>query len=164
MSAKRQGGGGLRALGAALPRIAAPILGKRGLAAGRLVADWPAIVGAELADVAVPDRLSFPHGERSGGTLRLKVAPSAALEIQHRAPLLIERINVALGYPAVARLSLVQAPPPARRRPAPPPRRELGEAERRAIGRQVEKVVDPDLREALGRLGEAVAAAKPPRR
>jgi hypothetical protein len=157
-------GGGPRALGATLPRIAGPILGKRGLGAGRLVADWAAIVGAELADVATPDKLSFPPGERSGGTLRLKVAPAAALEIQHRAPLLIERINVALGYPAVARLSLVQAPPSPKARRGPPPRRPLAEAERAAIARSVEGVADPELREALGRLGQAVAASKPPRR
>lgn len=157
-------GGGPRALGATLPRIAGPILGKRGLGAGRLVADWVAIVGAELAEMAIPDKLSFPRGERSGGTLRLKVAPGAAVEIQHRAPLLVERINVALGYPAVARLALVQAPPTRAAKRGPPPRRALDQAERTALGRKVDSVADPALREALERLGEAVIATQPKRR
>ena len=157
-------GGGPRALAATLPRIARPILGKRGLGAGRLVADWAAIVGAEFAGMTVPDKLSFPRGERSGGTLRLKVAPAAALEIQHRAPLLVERINVALGYPAVARLVLVQASPTRTAKLGPPPRRALDAAERTALGRKVESVADPALREALERLGEAVIATQPKRR
>jgi hypothetical protein len=163
MSAYRRGGGP-RALGATLSRVTGPILGKRGLAAGRLVADWTAIVGAELAEMAIPDRLSFPPGERSGGTLRLKVAPGAAVEIQHRAPLLVERINVALGYPAVARLALVQAPPTRAAKRGPPPRRPLDEAERQSLGQKVESVADPGLREALERLGESVIATQPKRR
>jgi hypothetical protein len=147
-------GGGLRAAGTMLPKVAGPILGKRGLGAGRLIAEWAAIVGTELAAQAAPVKLAFPPGERTGGTLRLRVAPAAAVELQHRAPVIVERINAALGYAAVARLSFVQAPlPQPKRAPAP---RALEPAEAAALERQLEAVEDPALREALGRLGRAV--------
>ncbi|MBX6368635.1 MAG: DUF721 domain-containing protein [Rhodospirillales bacterium] len=152
-------GGGFRAIGAALPRLATPVLGKRGLGEAQLLLHWEAIVGAELAEDARPERLSFPKGERSRGTLRLRVTPAAAPTVQHDAPLIIERINAFLGYPAVARLSLVQAPPASpRARPAAP--RPLRPEERKALAERVAPVGNEELRAALERLGAAVLRAE----
>jgi hypothetical protein len=144
---------GLRAVGLAVSKLGAPILGKRG--GGllvRLKADWPAIVGIEWAGATWPDALG-----RDGG-LRLRTLPAAALEIQHRAPLLIERINAFLGRKAVTRLSLVQGllplPPPARRPQA------LAVAEAVLIEAQLRGIADPELRRALARLGQAVIGAE----
>ena len=73
--------------------------------------DWPAIVGDALSNRCIPLKLSFPERtRRCDGTLTLQVEPAWALELQHFAPQLIERINASLGYRAVARLALRQAP------------------------------------------------------
>lgn len=152
-------GGSFRAIGAELPKLARPVLGKRGLGEAQLLMHWEAIVGPELAEDARPERLSFAKGERAHGTLRLRVAPGAALELQHQAPVVIERVNAFLGYPAVARLAFVQAPlPPARPRPVAP--RPLRPDEQEALVRRVETVDDEELRAALERLGAAVLRAE----
>lgn len=154
--------GRLRAIAAEVPRIAQPVLGKRGLGEAQLVAQWAAIVGAELADQLSPDRLSFPRGERREGTLRLRVASGWALQVQHREPQLIERINAFFGYRAVAKLALVQAPPASAGPPARPAPRPLAAGEHQALDRRLEDIEDPALREALRRLGAAViGSAKP---
>jgi hypothetical protein len=156
--------GKMRALAGEVAKIAAPVLGKRGLAPAQLVASWSSIVGSEWAGKATPERLAFPQGERSDGTLRLRVAPGCATELQHRAPLLLERINGFFGYRAVARLVLVQGPPlnpagpPPSRKPAP-----LAPEERAALDRRLLAIKDPGLREALRRLGEAVIGSEPRR-
>jgi hypothetical protein len=152
--------GSLRAIAAEVPKIAGPVLGKRGFAEAQLVAQWPAIIGEELARGASPEKLSFTRGERREGTLHLRVAPALALEIQHREPVLIERINAFFGYRAVARLALKQGPPsrPADRRP--PQLRALNEEERRQLDGRLTDVEDPGLRAALQRLGEAVIGSK----
>ena len=73
--------------------------------------DWPAIVGDALSSRCIPLKLSFPERtRRCDGTLTLQVESAWALELQHFAPQLIERINASLGYRAVARLALRQAP------------------------------------------------------
>jgi hypothetical protein len=146
----------MRAIGAALPRIAAPILGKEGAGAAELIAQWPAIVGEAIAGSCQPTRLAFPRGERRNGTLRLRVASAAATEIQHREPILIERINGYFGYGAVARLVLVQGPPPLPERADPPMPRPLEGDEQAALARRLETVADPELRDALERLGRAI--------
>ena len=145
---------GLRAVGLAVSKLGAPILGRRG--GGlliRLKADWPAIVGAEWAATTWPAALG------RDGDLKLRALSAAALEVQHRAPLLIERVNAYLGRPAVTRLRLVQGPlplPPAARRPLAPT---LAAAEAALIEAQLRDIADPELRGALARLGQAVVGA-----
>jgi hypothetical protein len=153
--------GGLRSLAGEVPRIAAAVLGKRGFGAAQLIADWRSIVGAELAEKISPDRLSFPPGERRDGTLRVRVAAGLAPEVQHRSPVIIERINGFFGYRAVARLVLVQGPPARPGRPAPPRPRPLRADEQGALDRRLAGIEDPTLREALRRLGEAVLGSTP---
>jgi hypothetical protein len=140
--------GGLRAIAAEIPRIAATALGKRGFGEAQLVTQWEAVMGPELAAKLAPDRLNFARGERAGGTLRLRVASAFATEAQHLEPVLIERINSFFGYGAVA-------PIQADCQAAPPPR-PLSDAERADLAQRVATVPEGDLRDALARLGASV--------
>src|SRR5579884_4014310 len=143
---------GLRALGAAAAPVAAPLLARGGGILARLKARWSEIVGPELAAATWPESLG------RGGGLRLRVAPAAALAVQHRAPLVIERINLFLGRAAVSRIALVQAPLPLPPPPAPPPLRAVPAAA--GLDRSLAGIADDGLRAALGRLGRAVIAAE----
>jgi hypothetical protein len=147
--------GFMQAIGATLPRIAKPVLGKQGLGEAELLQQWPAIIGDDLARYCWPIKLSFPRGQRRDGTLRLRVASALALEIQHREPVLLERINGYFGYRAVTRLALIQGgtPPAAERPPSPRP---LAAAERAALDDRLGGIADPGLRAALERLGSAI--------
>jgi hypothetical protein len=143
---------GFRAAGASLPRIVGPIVARHGGGIlARLKSDWATIAGQELAENAWPEAL------QRGGTLKLRVASHKALELQHRAPLVIERINRFFGRDAVTRLALVQGPLPlppattARQSPRP-----LAAGEEGALGQQLAAVEDPELRQSLDRLGRAV--------
>lgn len=148
--------GRLAAIAAEVPRIVAPVLGKRGFGEAQLIAEWAAIMGPDLAGQVSPDKLSFRNGERREGTLRLRVAPAAAPLVQHREPQIVERVNTFFGYRAVARLALVQGPPAREPEPPPPRPRPLAAPERQSLDRRLAVIEDPDLRDALRRLGEAV--------
>lgn len=147
---------GLRALAVSLPRVTKRLFGKRGFAEGGLAADWPGIVGAELATRCRPGKLAFARAtERREGTLTLRVEAPFATEVQHLAPQIMERINGYFGYRAVARLLLKQvaySPQPAiqptKSEPVPEMTPELAA--------RLESVEDPELRAALGRLGRAL--------
>lgn len=156
--AEQQRRGSMRAIAAEVPRIAGPVLGKRGFAEAQLVAHWPAIIGEDIAEGAMPEKLAFARGERRDGTLHLRVAPALATEIQHREPVLLERINAFFGYRAVARLVLKQGPIERPAAPAPRPR-PLRPPERKQLDRRLSDIEDPALRAALQRLGEAVIGA-----
>ncbi len=145
---------GLRALATSVDKVVRPIWKKRGLAETSLVADWPAIIGPDLASQSHPQRL-VRRRDDSGATLHIVVAGPLALELQHLAPQVIERINTYFGYRAVARLSLHQGPIKRRPRPAEPPR-QLPEPP--GLADRLVFVEDPDLRRALHGLGRAVLA------
>lgn len=87
---------------------------RRGFNEPALVTQWAAIVGAELAGRTLPVRIAFQRKDRTGGTLHIKVDGAYAIELQHIAPLVIERLNAYYGYAALDRLALHQAPVEAR--------------------------------------------------
>jgi hypothetical protein len=147
---------GFRAAGASLSRLVSPIIAKHGGGVlARLKADWAAIIGPELAVSTWPEALG------RGGVLKLCVASAKALEIQHRAPLLIERINLFFGREAVTRLALVQGSLPLpeagpERKPVQP----LAASDAAALDHQLTEIEDPELRQALDRLGRSVIGSE----
>ena len=146
---------GVRAVGGLLPALTKRAFAARGLHAATVVTDWPAIVGAALARYSAPERL------KADGTLVVRVAhAAAALELQHLEPVVLDRIATYFGFRAASRLALRQGPLPARPEPARlRPRAPLSGP---ALG-AVAEVEDADLRQALARLGAAVAADAPGR-
>ena len=139
-----------------MPDLLGTILGseakRRGLAEARLLTDWASVIGETIAARCQPVSLDRQ------GVLHLDVTGGAALELQHAELQVIERINLFFGRPTVSRLRLRQAPP--RRRtlkppeaPAPPP---LDPAAKAEIGKTVEGIDDPELREALASLGDVL--------
>ena len=84
MSAKHEpamtrSGGTARSLAQLVPKLARAVMGKRGFAEAGLLSDWQAVVGADIAAKALPERLDFPRGERRDGTLHLSVTGAWAL-------------------------------------------------------------------------------------
>lgn len=153
--------GAPRAVSALLTPLTRRALGKHGFSSAALISDWAVIVGPELATSCQPVKLAFRRGEREGGILHLNVSGGAALEIQHIAPQIIERINGHLGYRAVDRLKLVHGLVPRARGT----RNARARRTRPATASQVDparwpaltEISDPGLRDSLLRLASAIA-------
>ena len=64
--------GWMRPVGRDLSRIAGRVLGKRGLGEAHLLAEWNAVVGAELAAETLPLKLSFATGGRKNDFVRAR--------------------------------------------------------------------------------------------
>jgi hypothetical protein len=147
---------GFRAVGVASSPLAALIVNKHGGGIlARLKAQWATIVGTDWAAVTWPTALG------RDGVLKLRAASGAALDLQHRAPLLIERINLYFGRPVITRLALVQGPLPHAPPPSGPPLRPLTPTEATALDERLAEIADSELRAALARLGRAVIGGEP---
>lgn len=141
-----------------LARATRPLAGRIQAATARLALDWPQVVGPALAAVTAPERLSGGKGAR---VLTIRAAGPVALELQHLAPQLIERINAHLGPGAVARLRFVQSAPGFAEPQAPPPLPPRRAPDPQALARMeaaLAEVPEGPLREAMARLGRAIAA------
>jgi hypothetical protein len=153
--------GGTHPLAASVDGLSKSVFGKRGFAEAGLVTGWENIVGQALAENCWPDRLSFPPGRRDGGTLRIMASGGLALELQHMEPQLLERINSHFGYRAVERMTIIHAQPG--RKPdrgagkhENPPRQAPDPEALSAVEEALAAIEDPELRDALARLGRAV--------
>jgi hypothetical protein len=130
---------------------------KQGFASAELVTRWTEIVGADIAARSEPIKIHWQRpadGEaREPGTLVLRVEGPAAIEIQHSSNVICERINQFLGWRAVARIALRQAPLRRAVRKAAPAGDPAAVAR---LAASLPDIADDDLRQALARLGAAV--------
>jgi len=84
-----------------VPGVTRAAFKKRSPAGASLMADWAAVVGPELAARTEPRKLSR-------GQLTVACAGPVAMELQHVAAALIERINTHAGERLVERLRFTQ--------------------------------------------------------
>ena len=143
-----------------------PTLAAQGFAAADVITAWPEIVGERLAGFTQPLKIEWKRrgagadaqARADPATLVIRVEGAFALEMQHLAPVVIERVNAHYGWRCVGRIVLKQGPVrrEVRSRPQIPP---LADAERRQVGAAVEPIVDEKLKAALDRLGQAVVGS-----
>ncbi len=130
---------------------------RQGFASAELVTRWPDIAGAEVAACSEPLKIQWQRTAQGEvpepGTLVLRVEGPAALEIQHLAGLICERVNRFLGWRAVGRLALRQAP---LRRGASKKTRAVDPAAAARIAESLSDIGDDGLKDALARLGAAI--------
>src|SRR5215467_2444886 len=131
---------------------------KQGFAARELVTRWAEIAGADIARFAEPLKIQWPRpveGQpQEPATLVLRVEGPMALEIQHSADVILQRVNRFFGWSAVGRLAFRQAPLSRRRRPGRP-----RPPDPKAVAKVAEtlgEIEDEQLRSALARLGAAI--------
>jgi hypothetical protein len=139
-------------------RCVADAFARQGFASCEIVTHWDDIVGAEIAAHAEPIRMQWIRvpepDDAPPGTLVLRVAGPAAIEIQHLSGVIIERVNRYVGWRAVGGIALRQAPLARRkRRPARPV---IDEAVAAAEAARLPGITDDRLRAALGRLCAAI--------
>ncbi len=151
-----------------LGKVVGDVFTRQGFASAELVTRWSEIVGEDIAACSEPIRVQWPRAVtrnsagrivappeegRGAGTLVLRVEGPAALEVQHLAAVICERVNGFLGWRAIDRLALRQAPL-RRTRHAPHPAGDTAAAAR--IAETLSGIADDELRQALARLGAAI--------
>ena len=145
----------------------APALAAQGFAASDVVVAWPEIVGDRLAPYCEPVKIQWPRRPKGMGpdepsepaVLVVRVESAFALELQHLAPLIVERVNTRYGWRCVGRLTFRQGPvgrDRATKKAVPLPDARMVETARERVG----EVQDDGLRDALVRLGAGIMARK----
>jgi hypothetical protein len=144
-----------------LGKLVGDAFARQGFASAELVTRWHDIVGPEIAAHSEPIKLLWPRRtdteDGEAGTLVLRVEGPAAIEIQHLAALICERINRFLGWRAVGRLAFRQAP---LRRRQPTAARGVEAAAAARIAEGLSDIKDEELRAALARLGAGIRRAQ----
>jgi hypothetical protein len=137
-------------------------LKRRGFASRDIITHWRAMAPVPYDNVAIPDKLSWPRGEKSaeGATLYLRCVPGHAMALTHEGPKIAAAVNRYFGYVLVGhvRLSIAAFTPGSAAVAQPVAQPDV--FERAIIGRAVGKVEDDGLRDALRQLGHGIIAAR----
>ena len=146
-------------LAAILGKTIDEVFARQGFASRELVTRWTEIAGADIAAHSQPMKVQWPRGVGDAppepATLVLRVEGPMALEIQHQSGVILERVNRFLGWQAVGRLALRQAPltrPEKRIAPPGPDPAKVAE-----IAATLDAIHDEALKGALARLGASLA-------
>jgi len=123
-----------------------PLMAKMGLGIAEMQRRWPEIVGDQIAKATAPEKLS-------SGVLTIRAPSAIAPFVQHQAPLILERCQLAGAK--VKSIAIRQGTPtPAPKGQTRP--RALTREEEEAVEARVSGVAAPRLRAALSRLGRAM--------
>lgn len=138
-----------------LGRITGRTMNRRGFSDSRMLENWSAIVGPQLAAMSQPVRLSRCKSGRdgedtAGGVLTVKAEGAIALEIQHLSPQIIDRLNSYYGHAAISRLNIIQGPVTITPSPLNPP--PIKEEDISALADDFEEIETPRLKRALASL------------
>lgn len=137
-----------------------PVLKKRGFASRDIIAHWSVMAPKPYDEVAIPDKLSWPRGERSaeGATLVLRCVPGHALAIAHEGEKIAAAINRYFGFVLVGSVRLSAEPftPGSGKQEQAPYQPSPGVQAK--VGAQLAGVENEELREALRTLGHALSS------
>ncbi|MET3926434.1 hypothetical protein [Devosia sp. 2618] len=137
-----------------------PVLKKRGFASRDIIAHWSVMAPKPYDEVAIPDKLTWPRGEKSaeGATLLLRCVPGHALAIAHEGPKIAAAINRYFGFVLVGTVKLSAEA----FRPGSAQKVEKNIQPSQSViakvGAQVADIEDDVLREALRTLGHALSS------
>jgi hypothetical protein len=141
----------------AMSAVLEPAMRKRGFASRDILTHWAAMAPAPYDKVAIPDKLSWPRGERGadGATLYLRCVAGHALALSHEGPLIAAAVNRYFGYLLVnaVRLSIEPFSPGSG---AKPETASVAPATREKVSDALDAVEDDGVKEALRQLGHAI--------
>ncbi|MBQ7633237.1 MAG: DUF721 domain-containing protein [Alphaproteobacteria bacterium] len=147
----------------ALP-ITRQLLGANGFMQAELLSSWDSIVGTEIAQYSLPQKLVFTPNMRSDGCLTIAVPAGAfAMEIKQNEAKIIAQINAFFGYQAISKIKILQNDNPENfsigKKPIDKVKKTVVSADEESyITELVKNIERPELREAIENLGRAVYA------
>jgi len=127
-----------------------------------LLAAWPEIVGEPYETSTRPQTIKWPKRLSEDdpfepAILVIACEPTMALFLQHEEMQLLERVNRFFGFRAISRIKIEQKPIAKQRSPRVH-EASLSPMARNRLEAILEQIEDPNTKERLRRLGEAVFA------
>lgn len=143
-----------------------PSLAAQGFATSDIIMAWADIVGERLAAFTQPLKIEWkrkpPHADPEArpepATLVVRVESAFALELQHMAPTIIDRVNTYYGWRCIGKLVLKQGPV-RRVEKRKPPALVLSPADREKVSSAIGDIQEDGLKAALDRLGQAIVSS-----
>jgi hypothetical protein len=149
---------GLLSFTSQMRKILKPLILKKGFVFFDLLSSWKDIVGDEMAQGVRPEKVTYPKGERTNGTLYVKAADgSFALSMEYKKQAVICAVNRLFGYQVISKVRISQGLVLFKPVFPPVPKKEILNPDEEAYLRQsVSNIENEDIRTGLERLGRLI--------
>jgi hypothetical protein len=107
---ERSSGKGFRPASGLLGKAIRRASESRGFAVPRILTHWADIVGADMAAISHPVKMSYGR-DGLGATLTLLTTGARAPILQMELPRIRDKVNACFGYNAVSRIAITQSAP-----------------------------------------------------
>ncbi len=151
----------MRPLSEATSRIASKSFSRKYVALGRVIKQWPAIMGDEFADKAQPLKINYRkamRGKKPTATLDIATSSSYATTLPYQKDLILERINQLFGDQWITDIRFVVSEishtPLLKKKITSP----LTMGEKKYLSETLNQVDDPEFKEKLESFGKALLA------
>ena len=153
----------MRPVSEATSRILKQSFNRKYVALGRIVNNWPQIVGDKLADKAQPVKIRYRKTDKKKApeaSLDIAVSSANATLLHYQKDLILERINQVFGERWITSIRFVSSPsnegrPIIKKRAAP-----LTADEKTTLSGMASQISDDDVRERLQKLGHEILSQK----
>jgi len=150
----------MRPLSESTARVSGKCFERKYISLGRIVKQWPDIVGQRLADKAAPVKINYrkgAKGKKPTTTLDIAVDSANATALHYQKDLILERINQLFGEEWISAIRFVHIPVNQSRPSIKKIKAPLTPAEKKLLSEAVSRITDNEIQERLLSLGEAIA-------
>lgn len=133
-----------------------PVFKKRGLMEGKIITHWAQIVGEKFAQLALPEKVTFPKGKKTEGALHIIVNSSGSLFFHYIQDLILEQVNTFFGYKALTKLHMSHGLSVPQVTSLLEKEKPLSSEDQNWIEKKIDSIQDIELKVYLKNLGETL--------
>lgn len=149
----------MRPLSDAVGRVTGKNFSRKFVSIGRIVTQWPDIIGENLAEKAQPVKIHYrkkPGNKKPEASLDIACSTADATLLHYQKDLIIERINQIFGERWITAIRFVNIPAGEVKAKQPKRRIPLTQEEKNTLSHMLSEIDDDEIRTKLNDLGQAM--------
>ena len=150
----------MQRLSKSVPNVTGKTFSRKYISLGKIVTQWREIIGESMAEFAQPLKIHYRKPKRKGepptATLDISTSSSHASILIMQKQLILEKINYIFGEQLVTDIRFVHHQNPISKKQLAFKNVALDENEKNSLMQWLNEIEDSELKERLGRFGEAV--------
>lgn len=157
----------MRPLSEVSAKVTNTVFGRKYVALGRIVSQWPEIVGDDLSSKAQPIAIKYRKYNENGkaaktpdATLEIATTSAYATRLHYQKDLILERINKIFGDKWITAIRFVNVPSNNMERPRSIKPKELSQEDKNYILETLDYITDIEVRNRLENFGTALLLDK----
>ena len=156
---------GFRLVSTSVPKVTEKVFSRKQIMLGRLLTQWPEIVGKDMALKTAPGKIRRMKSRKTGkmqASLDISASTADATLMHYRKDLILQRLNLIFGDDTISAIRFVPKATNDTNEHVKKRKKALSLGEKEMLSHMLSSVEDTDLLQKLQSLGEAILQDRKP--